>query len=121
MSSPNAPGSPDFGEILAKAQQVQSRLEKLQRELAMRRFEGSAGAGMVTVVASGELRILELKIESGLLAGQDREMIQDLCAAAVNSALANAQTAVREKMQRATGGLGIPDLSSFGLGGRGGE
>lgn len=111
--------SPDMNEILAKAQQVQGRLEQLQRELAMRRFEGSAGGGMVTAVASGELRILEVKIEPGLLEGRDREMIQDLCAAAVNAALANAQAGVREEMQRLTGGLGIPDLSSLGLGGSG--
>ncbi len=111
--------SPDMSEILAKAQQVQGRLEQLQRELAMRRFEGSAGGGMVTAVASGELRILEVKIEAGLLEGRDREMIQDLCAAAVNAALANAQAGVREEMQRLTGGLGIPDLSSLGLDGSG--
>ncbi len=116
MSSPD---SPDMNELLAKAQQVQGRLEKLQRDLAIRRFEGSAGGGMVTAVASGELRILELRIEPGLVSGGDREMLQDLCAAAVNAALANAQAGVREEMQRLTGGLGIPDLGSLGFGGPG--
>jgi len=109
--------TPDMNDILAKAQQVQGRIEQLQRDLAMRRFEGSAGGGMVVAVASGELRILEVKIEPGLIEGRDREMIQDLCAAAVNAALANAQAGVRDEMQRLTGGLGIPDLSSLGLGG----
>jgi hypothetical protein len=55
---------------------------------------------MVTVVASGDLRILEVRIEPSLLAGGDREMIQDLTVAAVNAALASAQRLVQEELQR---------------------
>jgi hypothetical protein len=92
---------------------MQGKLAEVQRELATRRFEGSAGGGMVTAVVSGELRVLEVKIEPGLVEGGDRAMIQDLCAAAVNAALANAQQGAQEEMQRLTGSLGIPG----GLGG----
>ena len=63
---------PDLNDLLSKAQQMQGRLADLQRELASRRFEGAAGGGMVTAVASGELRILEVRIEQGLLADGDR-------------------------------------------------
>jgi DNA-binding protein YbaB len=73
---------------------------------------------MVTAVASGELRILEIAIEPGLVAGGDRGMIQDLCAAACNAALANAQQGAQQEMQRLTGSLGIPGLGALGLGGR---
>jgi DNA-binding YbaB/EbfC family protein len=108
---------PDIGDILSKAQQMQGRLAELQRELATRRFEGSAGGGMVTAIASGELRVLEIRIEPKLVADGDRDMIQDLCAAAVNAALANAQRGAQEEMQRLTGALGIPGLGGLGFGG----
>jgi DNA-binding YbaB/EbfC family protein len=98
----------DLGKLLAQAQQIQARMAEVQRDLARRRFEGSAGAGMVTAVASGELRILEIRIEPELLQSGDREMLQDLTAAAVNAALSNAQRGVQEELQRVSGGLSIP-------------
>ena len=58
---------PDLNELMAQARQVQERLAEVQRDLARRRVEGSAGGGMVTAVASGELRVLEVRIEPGLL------------------------------------------------------
>jgi hypothetical protein len=100
--------SGDLGRLLEKAREAQARLQVLQRELALRRVEGSAGGGMVTAVASGDLRILELRIEPGLVESGDREMLQDLCAAAVNAALAAAQRMIQEEMQRASSGLGLP-------------
>jgi hypothetical protein len=105
---------PNLQEILQKAQEAQSKLQSLQRELALRRVEGTAGGGMVTAVATGELRILELRIEPDLLASGDREMLQDLCAAAVNSALANAQRMIQEEMQRASTSFSIPLFGGAG-------
>lgn len=100
---------PDLGELLARAQQMQGRLAELQRSLALRTVEASAGGGMVTAVATGALRIRELRIEPALFAGGDREMLQDLMAAAVNAALAAAERMVQDEMQRAAGlALGSP-------------
>ena len=96
---------PDLGELMAKAQEMQGKLADLQRELAVRRVEGTAGGGMVRAVATGALRIVELHIESELLESGDHEMIQDLTAAAVNAALSAAQKLVQEEMQRLSGGL----------------
>jgi nucleoid-associated protein EbfC len=93
---------PDIGSLLAKAQEMQGRLADLQRSLALRTVEASAGGGMVTAVATGALRIREIRIEPAVAAG-DREMLQDLTAAAVNAALAAAERMVQEEMQRATG------------------
>jgi hypothetical protein len=98
---------PDLSALLEKARQMQTRLAEVQRELAQRRIEGSAGGGMVTVVATGDLRILEIRIEPSLLASGDREMLQDLTAAAVNAALAAAQRAVQEELQRHPAALGF--------------
>jgi DNA-binding YbaB/EbfC family protein len=94
---------PDWTELVRKAQEVQSRMAQVQQDLARRSVEGSAGGGMVTAVATGELRIREVRIEPALLASEDRAMLQDLVAAAVNAALAAAQKMVQEELQRVAG------------------
>ena len=102
----------DLTRLMEQAQQVQSRLAALQQELATRRFEGSSGGGMVTVVATGALRIVELRIEPSLVQSGDHTMLQDLTAAAVNAALMSAQTTVQEELQRASAGLTLPGATS---------
>jgi hypothetical protein len=103
--------------ILARAQEMQAKLAELQQELGRRTVEASAGGGMVTVVASGALRVLEVRIEKSLTQGGDHAMLQDLVAAAVNAALTRAQQMVQEEMQRAAGGTLLRGLG--GLGGPG--
>lgn len=98
---------PDLGAWMRRAQEVQGRLAELQRALARRSVEGSAGAGLVTARVSGELRVLSIEIDPKLLAQNDRALLQDLTAAAVNAALQNAQRMVQEEMQRAAGALGL--------------
>lgn len=98
----------DLGQLMAKAREAQARLAELQRELAHRRVEASSGGGMVRVVVSGGLRVLEIQIEPSLLASGDREMLQDLTAAAVNAALTRAQELVQQELQRASLALGLP-------------
>ena len=102
---------PSLTDLIQKAQAMQGQLADLQRDLATRRYEGSAGGGMVTAVASGQLRILEMKIEPNLVENGDLQMLQDLCAAATNAALANAQQGAQEEMQRLTNILGVPGLA----------
>ncbi len=105
---------PDLQEILAKAQEMQGKLGELQRELAARRIEASAGGGMVTAVVSGELRVLEIRMEPIVFEGGDQAMAQDLIAAAVNAALQKAQQMVQEEMQRASGLAGLAGMNPFG-------
>jgi len=106
---------PDLSSLLEKAREAQEKLQTVQRDLASRTVEGSAGGGMVTAIVSGALRVIEIRIESALFESGDREMLQDLTAAAVNAALTNAQRMIQEEMQRASSGLGLP-----GFGGEGG-
>ena len=98
----------ELSQLMEKAREMQSRLQELQRELALRRFEGSAGGGMVRAVVTGALRVLEVQVEPALLAGGDREMLQDLTAAAVNAALATAQSTVQAELQKASTGFVLP-------------
>lgn len=100
--------APDLGALLRQAQEMQKRMAALQRELARRSVQGSAGAGLVTATVSGEMRVLQLEIDPQLLAGGDRAMLQDLVAAAVNAALASAQRMVQEEMQRAASEVQAP-------------
>lgn len=102
----------DLGALFQRAQQMQSRLAELQTEMAARRFEGSSGGGMVTAVATGNLRIVEIRIEPSLHTGDDRELLQDLTAAAVNAALEKAQRAVQDEFQKLGGGLALPGVTS---------
>ncbi len=100
--------APDLQQLLEQARGVQQRLADLQRELAGRTVEGSAGGGLVTAVASGALRVLKVEIDSSLFEGGDHALLQDLVAAAVNAAIENAQRMVQEEMQRVAGGLPLP-------------
>ncbi len=101
---------PDIGNLMKQAQQMQARMGELQRELASARFEADSGGGMVKAVVSGELRVLEIEIEPSLFGGEDRSMVQDLTAAAVNAALQKAQQHVQQKMQQLSlGGLQMPN------------
>lgn len=90
----------DFTKLLAQAQEMQTRLAAAQRELARRRVEASSGGGMVTAVATGELRIAEIRIEPGVFEGGDRTLLQDLVTAAVNAALGRAQEMMQQELQR---------------------
>jgi DNA-binding YbaB/EbfC family protein len=98
----------DLAQLFAKAQEAQAKLAEVQQKLAARRVEGSAGGGMVRAEVSGALRVLEISIEPALFASGDREMLQDLTAAAVNAAIANAQRLMQEEVQKASTALGLP-------------
>ena len=106
---------PNLDELFEKAREAQTKLQALQRDLALRRVEGSAGGGMVTAVATCDLRLAEVRIEPQLFEGGDREMLQDLVIAAVNAALSEAQRTASEELARAAGpGLAIPGMPGAG-------
>ena len=104
-------------DLFAQAGNMQENMQKLQAELANRKVEASAGGGMVSAVASGALRVLEVRIEPSLFEGGDRGLIEDLTAAAVNAALEKAQLMVQEEVQKMAGGPFANMLG--GLGGKG--
>jgi hypothetical protein len=106
--------TPDLAALLRQAQEMQARMAALQRDLARRSVQGSAGAGLVTATVSGELRVLQVEIDPQLLAGGDRAMLQDLVAAALNAAIERAQRIVQEEMQRAAGGLSLQPAATPG-------
>ena len=100
-----------MGNMMKQAQKLQSKMLKMQEELAGRTVEASAGGGMVKVVANGRQQIVSIAIEPEVLDPEDVEMLQDLVLAAVNDALTKSQEMVSSEMGKLTGGLNIPGLS----------
>ena len=96
--------------MMKQAQQLQSKMMKLQEELAEKTVESSSGGGMVKVTANGRQQILSIQIEKEVVDPDDVEMLQDLVLAAINDALAKAQEMVSSEMGKLTGGLNIPGL-----------
>lgn len=99
-----------MGDLLRQAQALQERMAKLQEEVGRKTVEGSAGGGMVTVVANGRQEVLSIKLDAEIVKGQDQEMLQDLIVAGVNDALKKAQAMMADEMKSVTGGLNIPGL-----------
>jgi DNA-binding YbaB/EbfC family protein len=100
-----------MGNMMKQAQQLQSKMMKLQEELAEKTIDASSGGGMVKVTANGRQQILSIQIEKEVVDPDDVEMLQDLILAAVNDALAKAQEMVSSEMGKLTGGMNIPGLT----------
>ena len=99
-----------MGNMMKQAQKLQSKMLKMQEELAGRTVEASAGGGMVKVVANGRQQIVSIAIDPEVLDPEDVDMLQDLVLAAVNDALAKSQEMVSSEMGKLTGGMNIPGL-----------
>ncbi len=99
-----------MGNLLKQAQQLQSRIAKLQEEMATQTVEASAGGGMVVAVANGRQELVSIRIEPEIVAEADIEMLQDLVVAAANEALRKSQEMVSAEMTKLTGGMNIPGL-----------
>jgi DNA-binding YbaB/EbfC family protein len=99
-----------MGNMMKQAQQLQSKMLKMQEEMAEKTVETSAGGGMVKVVANGKQQILSIQIEKEVVDPEDIEMLQDLILSAVNEALTKSQEMVAAEMSKLTGGLNIPGI-----------
>ena len=92
--------------MLRQVQQMQDRMQKVQKELETETVEASAGGGAVTVVATGAQKLVSVRIDPE--AAGDAEMLQDLIVAAVNEAMEKSKEMAGAKMQSVASGLGLP-------------
>ena len=99
-----------MGKMMKQAQQLQSKMLKLQEELAEKTIETTSGGGMVKVVANGKQQVVSIQIEKEVGDPDDLEMLQDLILAAINDALIKSQEMVSGEMSKLTGGMNIPGL-----------
>jgi DNA-binding YbaB/EbfC family protein len=97
-------------QILQQAQKMQQELANAQAELAEKRFEGSAGGGMVTAVVTGGPELVEVKISPEVVDPEDIEMLEDLVLAAVRQAMDAAIDAANNQLGGLAGGLDMGGL-----------
>lgn len=98
-----------LGNILKQAQAMQENLKRAQEELAALEITGSAGGGMVRVTMTGRHNVKRVELDPSLLK-DDKEVLEDLVAAAMNDAARKVEQATQEKMADITGGMNIPGM-----------
>jgi len=96
-----------MGNLMKQAQKMQEDMQKAQEEVANMEVEGQAGGGMVKVVMTGRHEIRKVSLDDSLMQ-DDKEMIEDLLAAAVNDAVRRVEQQTQEKMAGVTAGLNLP-------------
>ncbi len=100
----------NMGNLMKQIQEMQSKLEGIEEELGQERVEGSAGGGMVTVIANGRQEIYSIDIEQDLLTPDESDILQDMIVAATNQALERSRELRAEKLSTLTGGMKIPGM-----------
>ena len=96
-----------LGKLMKQAQEMQANMQKAQEELANTQFTGQSGGGLVTVVMNGRHDVTKVSIDDSLLS-DDKDMLEDLIAAAVNDAVRSIEKKSKETMSSMTQGLPIP-------------
>jgi DNA-binding YbaB/EbfC family protein len=108
-------------DILKNAQKIQEQMGAFQEKLARITVTGSAGGGMVEIDLNGKIEMLAVRISPEAM--EDREMLQDLMAAAFNAAMEKTREAINQEMGALAGGLGLPPgmsgVPGFGFPGAG--
>ena len=96
-----------LGNIMKQAQKMQENLQKAQAEIATLEIAGEAGGGLVNVVMTGRYEVRRIRIDDSLV-GDDKDMLEDLVAAAINDAVHKVERTVQDKMSGLTAGMGLP-------------
>lgn len=96
-----------LGSMMKQAQQMQENIQKAQQEIAAMEVIGESGAGMVKVVMNGSHAVKRVEIDDSAI-GDDKEMLEDLIAAAVNDANKRIDKVSKEKMSGLTAGFNLP-------------
>ncbi len=97
-----------LGNLMKQAQKMQENMQKAQAEIAAMEVTGQAGGGMVSVIITGAHQCKRVSIDPSLLEDDDREMLEDLIAAAFNDAAQRLEEETRERMAGATAGMQLP-------------
>jgi len=96
-----------LGPLMKQAQQMQENMKNMQEQLATVEVEGQSGAGMVRVVMTCRYDVKRVNIDDSLI-NDDKDMLEDLLAAAVNDAVRRVEATTQEKMAGFTTGMGLP-------------
>jgi nucleoid-associated protein EbfC len=96
-----------IGNLMKQAQQMQENMRRMQEQLATQEVEGQAGAGLVKVTMTCRHDVKRVSIDPSVV-GDDRELLEDLVAAAMNDAVRKVEATVQEKMGAMSAGMGLP-------------
>ena len=96
-----------IGNLMKQAQQMQENMRRMQEQLATQEVEGQAGAGLVKVTMTCRHDVKRVSIDPSVV-GDDRELLEDLVAAAVNDAVRKVEATVQERMGAMSAGMGLP-------------
>tara|TARA_Y100001936_G_scaffold253037_1_gene315476 strand:+ start:19829 stop:20152 length:324 start_codon:yes stop_codon:yes gene_type:complete len=96
-----------IGPLMKQAQQMQENMKNMQEQLATVEVEGQSGAGLVKIIMTCRYDVKRVKIDDSLLK-DDKDMLEDLLAAAVNDAVRRVEATTQEKMAGVTAGMGLP-------------
>lgn len=96
-----------LGNIMKRAQQMQEQMQQLQEEIADTEVTGESGAGLVRIIMTGRHDVKKVSIDPSLM-NEDREILEDLIAAAMNDAVHRAENTKQEKMSSLTADLPLP-------------
>jgi DNA-binding YbaB/EbfC family protein len=99
-----------MAQLMKQANQMQTRMKKVQEDLAKQEYEGTSGGGAVTVKVNGEYKMTSLIINPDVIKSGDVEMVQDLILTATNEAVKSARETSQKEMEKVTGGMNVPGL-----------
>jgi DNA-binding YbaB/EbfC family protein len=99
-----------MGKFLKEAHKMQTKITKMQEDLASKKVEATAGGGMVKVEMNGAQEVVSIKIDKEVVNPNDVEMLETLIQAAINEAARKSREMVQEEISKITGGLNIPGL-----------
>lgn len=102
----------DLNEIMKQAKLMQEQFQKAQEEQLKTRTEGESGAGLVRVTMNGKHDVISVSLDDALM-GEDKAVIEDLLAAAVNDAVRKIEEKNKESLSGMTGGMKMPDGFKF--------
>jgi DNA-binding YbaB/EbfC family protein len=98
----------NIGHLMKQAQQLQEKMQRAQAEIAALEVTGEAGGGMAKVVMNGRHEVKRVSLDASIVSADDKEMLEDLIAAAVNDAVQKLERATQERMSGLVGGLNLP-------------
>ena len=96
-----------LGEMMKKAQEMQENMQNAQKQLANKEVTGESGGGLVQVIMCGTHEVNRIRIDPSLV-GEDKDMLEDLVAAAINDAVHKVEKCNADVMQEMTSGLNLP-------------
>lgn len=98
----------NIGNLMKQAQQLQANMQRAQAEIANLEVTGEAGGGMAKIIMTGKHEVRRVVIDPSLISGDDKEMLEDLIAAAINDAVQKVERTTQEKMSSLMGGMNLP-------------